>query len=83
MTRATKPKPEEWYTMQDIVTQRMFAWCPPTFWSVRNVVNLDRQNSNILKATITGTGRATKYHFKGENIIKFIKLAESGKAKLS
>lgn len=83
MTRAKKIESSEWYTLQDIVTRRMFAWCPSSFWSVRNVVNLDRKNKNVLKATITGAGRATKYHFQGKNIIRFINLVEKGEVVLS
>ena len=81
MTKTVKIKTDEWYTLQDIVTNKMFPWAN-SFWSVRNVVNLDRANKNILKATITGDGRAKKYHFKGENIIKFVNEVEAGKVRL-
>lgn len=67
----------DWYTLQDIVRHRMFPWAH-SFWSVRNVVELDAKKKNILKATITGTGRGTKYHFQGANIIKFVKFIEAG-----
>lgn len=82
MKTATKIKPEKWYSLQDIVKKKMFAWSSPSFWSVRNVVALDRRNKNILQAVIVGSGRATKYKFKGENIINFIKTSEKGSAKL-
>lgn len=72
---------DEWYTLQDIVRDRMFPWAH-SFWSVRNIVKLDQKNKNFLKPTITGTGRATKYHFKGENIINFINQVEAGKVRL-
>lgn len=74
-------KPEESYTLQDIVTMKMFPWAS-SFWSVRNFVKLDSQKTNILKPLIVGKGRATKYHFKGSNIIKFIKAVEDGKVRL-
>lgn len=80
MTKA-KVKYEEWYTMQDIIKLKMFPWVH-SLWSVRNVVKLDRENNNILKATIKGRGRATKYHFKGENIINFVNQVEAGKVRL-
>lgn len=83
MTKATKIKPDEWYSLQDIVSKKMFTFCAPSFWSVRNVVALDRRNENVLQAVITGTGRATKYRFKGEHIIRFNGLVESGQAKLA
>lgn len=80
MTKA-KIKAEGWYTLQDIVREKMFPWAH-SFWSVRNVVKLDKENGNILKAAITGKGRATKYHFKGENITKFVNQVEAGKVRL-
>lgn len=78
-----KPKAEEWYSLQDVVRNKMFGWCPSSFWSVRNTVEMDARGKNILKPVITGTGRATKYQFKGENIIKFVKLIEAGSYRLS
>jgi len=80
MTKA-KIKAEEWYTLQDIVRSKMFPWAH-SFWSVRNIVKLDKEKSNLLKATITGEGRATKYHFRGQNIINFINQVEAGKVRL-
>lgn len=79
--KTTKIDPDGWYTMQDIVRDKMFPWAS-SFWSVRNLVALDGRNKRILKTNIKGTGRATKYHFKGENIIKFISEFESGKVRL-
>ena len=76
-----KIEPNESYTMQDIVKNKMFIWAT-SFWSVRNFVALDKKNKNILKPLIVGKGRATKYHFKGENIIKFIKAVEAGEVRL-
>lgn len=76
-----KIKAEGWYTLQDIVREKMFPWAH-SFWSVRNVVKLDKEKANILKATITGKGRATKYHFRGENIKKFVSQVEAGKVRL-
>jgi len=81
MNKRAEINPNEWYTMQDIVRDKMFSWAS-SFWSVRNIVALDRRKNNILKVNITGTGRATKYHFKGENILKFIKEFEAGKIQL-
>jgi len=81
MKKLATIKADEWYTMQDIVSGKFFAWAN-TFWSVRKVVASDLKNKNILKAIITGKGRATKYQFKGENILKFINGVESGKIRL-
>jgi hypothetical protein len=76
-----KIKAGETYTMIDIVRGGMFPWAK-SFWSVRNVVALDQRKTNILKPLIVGEGRATKYFFKGANIIKFITAVEAGKVRL-
>lgn len=73
--------PKEWYTMQEIVRAKMFPWAT-SFWSIRNMVALDRRNKNLLKINISGTGKATRYFFLGANIIKFKKEFEAGKIRL-
>lgn len=81
-------KSENWYTLQDIVKGKMFKFPSlpwknaSSFYSVRNIVNADQKNKNILQATIEGKGRGKKYHFKGENIINFINQVETGKVRL-
>jgi hypothetical protein len=80
MTKA-KIKSEGRYTLLDIARDGMFPWAN-SYWSVRNVVKLDIKGKNILKTIVVGKGTETKYHFKGENIIKFVKLVESGKVRL-
>ena len=64
--------------MQDIVTGKWIGWAK-TFWSLRKVVDRDLKGKNILRAIITGEGRAKKYRFKGSNIIKFIERVGDGK----
>lgn len=81
MTRAIKIQPIKYYTLQDIVRGGMFKWVT-SFSAVRNVVEVDGKNKNILKCIVTGNGRGKKYHLKGENIIKFIKAVEDGKIRL-
>lgn len=76
-----KIEPKEWYSLQDIVTQKMMPWSS-SFKAVRKIVTRDKENSDILRAQITGDGRATKYQIQGENIIKFIKSVEAGIAQL-
>lgn len=84
----TEIKRKEWYTLQDVVKRKFFnfpslPWKNAnSFYSARNIVNADKNNKNILKVTIEGTGRATKYHFLGDNIIKFVNQVEVGKIKL-
>ena len=83
--KAKKPNnkvdPKEWYSLSDIVTKKLFTWST-SFWSVRNIVATDKYRANILRAQITGVGRATKYKIQGANIIQFIKLVEQGKVQL-
>lgn len=83
MTRELKTKivGTEWYTMQDLVKGKVFPWAT-SFWAVRNLVALDSRRKKVLKPIVTGSGRGTKYHFKGENIIKFIKLIDDGQVRL-
>lgn len=81
-------KSEDWYTLQDIVKEKMFVFPSQpwknasSFYSVRNIVNTDKKRENLLQANIEGKGRGKKYHFKGENIIKFIQQVEAGKVRL-
>jgi hypothetical protein len=78
MNRANiKIKPDEWYTLNDLVVMCVFPWIS-SFKSVRRIVVRDREEKNLLKANIIGTGRGKKYHFKGENIINFIKNMDGG-----
>lgn len=72
---------EKWYTMQDMVTGKFIPWAT-SFWSMRKIVTTDKKGKNILQAVITGKGRGLKYHFKGENIIKFIGEVEAGNVRL-
>jgi hypothetical protein len=81
MPKTIKIDPKGYYTLQDIVRGDFFPWAR-SFWSVRNAVALDSQGKNVLKALIQGEGRAKKYHFKGENIIRFVKAVEAGKVRL-
>lgn len=73
--------PEVWYSLQDIVSGKIFPWAT-SYWSARNVIARDRKNTNILRALITGQGRATKYQIKGEHIINFITAVEAGQIRL-
>ena len=80
-TVKTTIQENEYYTLQDIVLGKMFAWAT-SFWSVRKIVTSDKKHGNILKPIITGKGVGKKYQFKGANIIKFIKEVEAGNVKL-
>lgn len=73
--------PSEWYSLQDIVRDKMIPWAR-SFPTIRRIIELDNKNKNILKPMIKGDGRAKKYQFKGENIINFVKAVEAGKVRL-
>lgn len=81
MTKTQKIKADEWYSLQNMVTAKVFPWAN-SFSTVRRIVEMDKANKNILKATIKGEGRGKKYLFKGSNIINFITAVEAGKVKL-
>lgn len=72
--------PRAWYSLQDIVRDKMFPWAS-TFSTVRRIVEMDKAGKNFLKPMIQGEGRAKKYQFKGENIINFLKAVETGKVR--
>jgi len=80
-TRATTINPRKWYNMQSILRERMFPWVS-ALGAIRKTVAKDLAGKNLLKTTVIGTGRATKYHFKGTNIIKFVSAVEDGKVLL-
>ena len=79
MSKQIKIEPNEWYTLSDVVRHNFFPWAN-SFSSVRGVVRADASKKNILKCTVQGEGRGTKYHFKGSNIIKFVEAVTEGKA---
>lgn len=79
--KATTIKESEWYSLQDMMRGRMFAWCS-SIYSIRNIIEKDRKGKNILKAQIMGAGNSIRYKIQGGNIIKFIKLVEAGNVQL-
>ena len=74
-------KPEEWYTLIDVWNKRMIPWAKSR-WMVKAIVDRDAKSEKVLNPSITGTGRGTKYHFKGSNIINFIHKAAAGDLRL-
>ena len=77
MSKPTKINPAKFYTLSEMADQGLFPWCD-NIATYRKWVLADRKGRNVLKATITGTGRAARYYVKGENIIKFIAHVENG-----
>lgn len=69
--------PDKWYGLLDIVELAMFPWAK-TVKSVRGWVQRDKDGRDVLKATIVGSGRQTRYLIKGKNLIQFIASIEAG-----
>lgn len=82
--RMVKAKLEaaRWYTLTELAALDAFPWCGGDVRRYKKTVLADREHDNVLKANVTGTGKATRYQLKGENIIRFIGVFESGKARL-
>lgn len=81
---ATKNKaidPKNWYSLKDILDQRLLPWVPASYWSVRRALFKPHALA-IVKPVKRGTDSYTQYHFKGENLIKLIKAVEAGKVRL-
>lgn len=69
--------PKRTYSLIDIANEELLPW-GKNIATVRKWIEKDRASKNILKAVIVGKGRATKYHIKGANLIKFIANVEDG-----
>lgn len=80
--KESKIIPQRWYTLQEIVEQKMFPWLPLSYWSVRRVVLADYAQKNKLRTIAKGNGRNIRYQVKGENILTFIKAVETGSVRL-
>lgn len=80
MRKKAKKKldPHQWYTLTDLVNERVFPWIGKDIRSYRRFVANDRRNGNHLKPVIIGDGRLKRYSFKGQHIIRFIEKMETG-----
>lgn len=65
------------YTALEIVRGRMFPFAT-SFYTVRNLIEMDRRKKNLLRASVMGKGTHTRYWIKGENIIRVLALWEDG-----
>lgn len=78
MSRATKIDPQRWYTLQEIVEQKMIPWAS-SYWSIRNLVTADLKSKKLLGTVTMGSGTNVRYQIKGSSIIKFIEKVAAGK----
>lgn len=73
-----KIKPDERYSLADIIKLEVFSWVSPNPKSYANIIELDFEAKNILKAFVMGHGPGRRYRIKGSNIIKFINAVDNG-----
>ncbi len=59
------------YNLSHIKDEGLFPWAK-NIRTVRKIVHQDKVTENVLKAVITGEGRALDYKIKGRNISKFL-----------
>jgi len=69
------------YSLKDIVEGRMIPFYT-SFNTLRNVIERDRKDRNVLKVTVTGQGTNRRYHVRGRNIKRFNDMVEKGKVQL-
>lgn len=74
-----KIDPERYYTLTDLLKEKLLPWLGADIRRYRRFVTLDLEGENILKGLVTGRGRARRYVFKGENIITLIDAVNEGK----
>lgn len=75
-----KIETETWYSLLELVDVGAFPWIGKDVRVYKQAIVKDLKGKNHLKTIVSGTGKGTRYRFKGENVIKFIKLVESGRA---
>lgn len=77
-------QPTQFYSLKELVLMKAFGWVNHTgdvsndTRAYRREIDNDQSNKNILRAIVRGTGRNTRYSFKGSNVAKFIATVESG-----
>lgn len=75
-------KPNETYTILDIVKSGFFLPYVKSYPGVRNMVLKDRASKNLLKASVYGQGQGRRYYILGKNIITFLANWEDGSYQL-
>ena len=66
-----KIDPKREYNLSHIQQEEIFPWAR-NISTVRKIVKVDYWGENMLKAHISGTGRALEYKITGKNIISFL-----------
>lgn len=69
------------YSLKDIVDGGMIPFFT-SYNTLRNVIERDRKDRNVLKVTVTGQGTNRRYHIRGRNIKRFNDMVEKGKIQL-
>lgn len=82
MTKQRKIKADQWYKLVDIQRNELFRPFAISLWGIKKIVEADKRSKNLLKASVLGRDRNTRYFIKGKNLIKFLAHWEDGSYRL-
>jgi hypothetical protein len=74
-------EPTRWYTLYEIAGGGFFRGYQAAA-SVRRIILADKNKKNILQTIVQGDANGRRYGIKGENIITFLKVWETGEYQL-
>lgn len=73
--------PSRWYTIKNLRDEGLIPW-RKSLPGIRQLVLADKGSKDILKTAIQGRGQNTRYHIKGDNLIRFLAAVEDGSYQL-
>lgn len=62
------------YSLNSLLQMKAFPKVGESFSAYRYAVMRDREEKNILQASIMGEGMATRIYIKGSNVLKYQKI---------
>ena len=68
---------EKTYNAHEVLQENFLYWIK-SYPTLTKWIRQDKENWHILNATIIGTGTATRYFIRGENILRFVASFEDG-----
>ena len=80
-TKKVEIEPSRWYTLYEIAEGGFFRGLKAA-QSVRRIILADKNKKNILQTIVQGDANGRRYGIKGENIISFLKVWETGEYQL-
>jgi hypothetical protein len=81
MVQKVEIEPARWYTLYEIAEGGFFRGYQAAA-SVRRIILADKNKKNILQTIVQGDANGRRYGIKGENIITFLKVWETGEYQL-